>query len=194
MASFKAIGNFLSQNILNRTLWASAYISCVSDMASQPFVSLPLSSPSPSLSHYILTAVSTPPSPPPSAFPQFHSSSISIQKRAGLPGIETEHSITRYSKARHKPSHQGWTRQPSRRKRSQKQVLRADERVILNVLTLLLQPIWFVEAIENKEKEAQEKVNLFPISNHHPLHRLSRLFPLRIQEMDPNITQEGRST
>lgn len=74
-------------------------------------------------------------------------------------------------------SRQGWTRQPSRRKRSQKQVLRADERVSLNVLSLLLQPLWFVETIENKEKEAEEKVNPLPISNHHPLHRLSSRFP-----------------
>lgn len=109
MASFKAIGNFLSQNILNRTLWASAYISCVSDMASQSFVSLPLVSPSLPLSLSLLLSYITScsfhssQSTPTSVFPQIHSSSISIQKWAGLPGRAAKHSITRCHQARHKP-------------------------------------------------------------------------------------------
>ena len=48
--------------------------------------------------------------------PQIHRSSIFLQKRAGLSGISTKHSIIRYNKSRHKPSHQGWTRQSNSRK------------------------------------------------------------------------------
>lgn len=40
---------------------------------------------------------------------------ISLQKRADIPEISTEHSIIKYNK-RHKPSYQGWKRQPSKRK------------------------------------------------------------------------------
>lgn len=35
--------------------------------------------------------------------PQFHSSSIFLQNRAGLPGIATEHNATRVNKMRHQP-------------------------------------------------------------------------------------------
>lgn len=51
------------------------------------------------------------------SFPSF----ISLQKRTGHTGTSIEHSITSYSKIRHKPSYQGWVKQPSGRKR----VLRA---------------------------------------------------------------------
>jgi hypothetical protein len=47
--------------------------------------------------------------------------SISLKKRAGLPGISTENTITRYKQSRQKFSYQGWTRQPSRRKNVPKQ-------------------------------------------------------------------------
>jgi hypothetical protein len=46
------------------------------------------------------------PTPDPNAFPQ---------TRAGLPRISTKHGVTSYNKTRHILSHQGWTRQPSRR-------------------------------------------------------------------------------
>lgn len=41
---------------------------------------------------------------------------ISLQKIADLLGTSTEHGITRCNKTSHKPSYQGWTRQPSRRR------------------------------------------------------------------------------
>jgi hypothetical protein len=41
---------------------------------------------------------------------------LSIHQRAHLPGIATERGLTTYSKIRHKPSYQGWMRQPSRKK------------------------------------------------------------------------------
>jgi hypothetical protein len=74
-----------------------------------------------SLIQYILITVSPPsnlPSPPTSTslLPHIHCSSVSLQKRAGLPGISTEHGIPRCNKTRHKLSHEGW-RQPCRRKR-----------------------------------------------------------------------------
>ena len=46
--------------------------------------------------------------------------SISLQKRAGLPVISTQHGVTRYKKTKNKPSYQGWTR---------KRVPRAGKRV-----------------------------------------------------------------
>ena len=49
-----------------------------------------------------------------SPLPQIHSS-VSLQKRAGLPRISTGLGTTR-NKARHKPSYQDWMRQPSRKK------------------------------------------------------------------------------
>jgi hypothetical protein len=54
---------------------------------------------------------------PTSPLSQIHSSSsISLQKRAGLPGISPEHLITRYMKTKHKASCHDWARQPLRRK------------------------------------------------------------------------------
>lgn len=53
--------------------------------------------------------------------PQIYGSSISLQEKAGLPGISNKLGITWYNKTRHKPSHQGWKRQPSRRKRVSKE-------------------------------------------------------------------------
>ena len=40
------------------------------------------------------------------------------KKRVHHPGISTEHGLTIYNKTGHKPSYQGWIRQPSRRKRA----------------------------------------------------------------------------
>lgn len=71
------------------------------------------------LMHYILIRIFpkfTPPSPLP-----FHS----LQKRAGPPGVSTEHNLTSYNKMRRTLSHQGWTKQPGIRKRDP----RADTRV-----------------------------------------------------------------
>lgn len=48
--------------------------------------------------------------------PQIHSSSFSFQKRASLPLLSTKQGITSCKMSRHKPSHQCWMRQPSRRK------------------------------------------------------------------------------
>ena len=42
---------------------------------------------------------------------------FSSEKKANFPVMSTGHSVTRCNKTRHKPSYQGWTRQPSRRKR-----------------------------------------------------------------------------
>jgi hypothetical protein len=53
------------------------------------------------------------------------SSFISLQKRAGFPGISAKYGMKRYSKTKHKFAYQGWTRHPSRRKKGP----RADERV-----------------------------------------------------------------
>lgn len=47
---------------------------------------------------------------------QIHSFSIFLQKMTSLPGISTEHHITRYNKTRNKPTYQGWVMQSSRRK------------------------------------------------------------------------------
>lgn len=44
-------------------------------------------------------------------------SSVSLQKRAGLPGMSTKHGLTEYSKTQHKHSYQDWTRLPGSRKR-----------------------------------------------------------------------------
>jgi hypothetical protein len=52
----------------------------------------------------------------------------SSQKRAGLPGPPTKHSIRSYNKARHILLHQGWTKQPSKGKRSHKQAKRVRDR------------------------------------------------------------------
>lgn len=48
---------------------------------------------------------------------QIHCSFISLQIRTSLPMISTKHSIKRCSETKYKPSYQGWTRQPSRKKR-----------------------------------------------------------------------------
>lgn len=37
--------------------------------------------------------------------------------RAGLPGISSKHSVTRYNKTRHKVSYQGWIREHYRKKK-----------------------------------------------------------------------------
>lgn len=80
---------------------------------------------------YILIIVSTPSTLPSTSFPylssplQNHSSSISLQKRASIPGILTKHTIKRYNKTRHKPLYQSWMRQHSRKKRDS----RAGQRV-----------------------------------------------------------------
>lgn len=74
---------------------------------------------------YILTTASPPPLlpvltatsllPPDSLYPHFPS------EKAGFPVISAEHSITRCTETKHKPSYQSWTRQSGRRKRIQKQ-------------------------------------------------------------------------
>lgn len=80
---------------------------------------------------YILIIVSTPSTLPSTSFPylssplQNHSSSISLQKRASIPGILTKHTIKRYNTTRHKPLYQSWMRQHSRKKRDS----RAGQRV-----------------------------------------------------------------
>lgn len=83
-----------------------------------------------SLIQYISTpssAPSTPPSPPhlPSPPGPFPFPIVSLQKRAGIPGISIKHGITILNKSRHKPSFQGLMKQPSRRKG----VTRAGKRV-----------------------------------------------------------------
>ena len=50
----------------------------------------------------------------------FHSSSFALQKRAGLLVISTEYGIKRCHKTRHRPSFQGWMRQPCRRNGSKR--------------------------------------------------------------------------
>lgn len=73
---------------------------------------------------YIPTLISGPPLLPLAPYfplPQILSSSVSIQKTAGLPEGSTKQSITNYNKSRHKPSRQGCTRQPGRRKRISKE-------------------------------------------------------------------------
>lgn len=59
----------------------------------------------------------TPPHPPISPLFQIHCFSISLEKRASLSVIATEHDIIRWNKSRHKPLRQGWARQPSRKER-----------------------------------------------------------------------------
>lgn len=73
------------------------------------------SSPSP---HFSQTFPSTSP------LPEIHSSSVTLQKRTGFPGISTKHDITSYNKTGHKFSYQNWMRQPCRRK----SISRAGER------------------------------------------------------------------
>lgn len=65
--------------------------------------------------------------------PQTHSSSLSIQKRAGLPGASTEHYITSCSKTRHKPSCQGRQGKPVGGKGSQDPI-KESETPILQIL------------------------------------------------------------
>lgn len=59
----------------------------------------------------------------PSNFPlhQIHSSSISLQKRLGVTGTSNNHGISICNKKRHILSYQGWMRQLSKEKGSQKQ-------------------------------------------------------------------------
>jgi len=53
---------------------------------------------------------------PTSSLPQISSSSIFVQKRAGLPVILTEKSIKRGNKTRQKPLNQDWLKYSSRKK------------------------------------------------------------------------------
>lgn len=53
---------------------------------------------------------------PPSPLPHIYLSSISLQKRNGLPGLSPELGIPQCSKIRYNPSYQEWTKQPSKRK------------------------------------------------------------------------------
>lgn len=75
--------------------------------------------------YYILTIVSLP------STPSLHPLSLRstfpflLKKKTCLPGLSTEHGLTSYGKTEPKPSYQGWTKQPSRRKR----VLSAGKRV-----------------------------------------------------------------
>lgn len=55
---------------------------------------------------------------PTSFLPQIHSSSVSLQKASGLPGILSKHGISRFN--RYITSYQSQMRQPSRRKRAPK--------------------------------------------------------------------------
>jgi hypothetical protein len=60
-----------------------------------------------SLIYYIWRAVFSPSFSPPTSSPPslpIHSSSISLQKRAGLPGISTKHGISSCNKVRYLPS------------------------------------------------------------------------------------------
>lgn len=59
----------------------------------------------------------TPTSFPSILSPHIRCFSISLQKRASLPGLAPEHGITSYNKTRHKPPCQDWMRQASRRER-----------------------------------------------------------------------------
>lgn len=65
------------------------------------------------------TLLPSPQSLPNSLFPRSTSHPLYLlsEKKSGLPGTLTKHSITSYSKTRHIASHQGWMRQPRRRKR-----------------------------------------------------------------------------
>lgn len=59
---------------------------------------------------------------PTSSLPQNHLCLPSEKNRKdSLPWTSTKPSITNYNNTRHTPSHQGWTRQPSRKERSHKQ-------------------------------------------------------------------------
>lgn len=57
-----------------------------------------------------------------SPFPQIQSSSISLQKRAGLAGTSRKHGITSYNKTRHESLHQGWMTQGKESQRAGKKV------------------------------------------------------------------------
>lgn len=68
-------------------------------------------------SHILHPNLSSPPPVCPLPLPQTHAPSVSPEKRAGLSGTLTKYDIASYNKTRHKPSHQGWARQPGKRKR-----------------------------------------------------------------------------
>ena len=51
---------------------------------------------------------------------------ISLQKRAGLPGISTKH-VKSYNKTRHIAYYQGWSKQPRRRKTVRKVSIRVKD-------------------------------------------------------------------
>ena len=76
----------------------------------------------PSLIYYLWTAVPLPPSTPPSPFPipiipsYTRSSPLLPLPPKEQPGIFTKHGLAEYNRAGHKPSHQDWAKQPSRRK------------------------------------------------------------------------------
>lgn len=82
---------------------------------------------------------------PPTTFPQIHSSSISLQKRASIPGISHKHTIRIYNKTSKKknPSIQGWTEQPSRRKMIPRLGERVREPVIITGVPTGGLPIWY---------------------------------------------------
>lgn len=74
------------------------------------------------LMYYIWTRVYPPSIPsisPQFPLPQIHfpPSIPPLRKKSGLSGTLTKHSITSNNKTRHIASHQGWMRQPCRRKR-----------------------------------------------------------------------------
>lgn len=77
----------------------------------------PSASPPPS-SHSSLSSVLPPPPFLPTRPVHISFSPDALQKRAVALGIATEHSIMRYNETRPKASHQGWARQPSKRKRA----------------------------------------------------------------------------
>lgn len=60
--------------------------------------------------------------PVPSSSPlsQIHCSSVSPQKRAGLPKVSIKYGISHYNKPRHEPSHHGCMWQPNRKKNRQR--------------------------------------------------------------------------
>lgn len=60
--------------------------------------------------------------PVPSSSPlsQIHCSSVSPQKKAGLPKVSIKYEISHYNKPRHEPSHHGCMWQPNRKKNRQR--------------------------------------------------------------------------
>lgn len=60
------------------------------------------------------------PAPSSSPLPQIHCSSVSPQKRAGLPRVSIKHGISHYNKPRREPSHHGCMWQPNRKKSMQR--------------------------------------------------------------------------